>query len=761
MSRKIHSVVRLSLVVAIATALIPTTVVARMNNQATDGQTSNGADRNQDRDSTAKSTATNKSDQARDLGGIIVTAQRLSTPLEKTPIAVTALSPEVLADRQIIDVKDLMSQVPGVQITQATSSVSQMGVTFRGARTETGGIRANGTVGIYIDNVIQPRPNAAFFNLFDVDQVEVLRGPQGTLYGRNTSGGAIKIETKLPAYYWTGSAQMGLGNFDGREAKVYISGPVVDNKLAFSFAGVHTKQDGFVYDIPLERRINGKNQNAERFKILYQPTEDVTFNLAAYAMQDHSDLIIPTPLANLPGVIDPYAVPGRNLFINEMRVNTGQSTIQKGASLNADWNVSDSLKVDSITGYGHMSSFNEGNNTFLTAAAQQANGGRLDLTTDTQGYLTDKWVTQEFNAIYTGDRFSGIAGLYYFNEEGQTSSVTGGAVTNIQKAKTAAPAVFVQGTYSLGAGVSAVAGLRYTYEITHYYSYSLIPPVAPQLGRASFPSTTPKLGINWQINPNLFTYASWTQGTRSGGFNSRAADGTLDPSPYAAEWVDSYELGGKFITTDHRFSLNATAYEADYSNQQLVTILAGPGYVALFYNNAGGSRVRGLEVESNWRATDSLSLYAVAAFQQGKYTKHLPCFDHHGVPMDCIDKHLKGLPAQKWSLGFKYTPVITVIPGTISINGSWDHTSKIYNYTSNPLPPPAIAYGPQRKLDLVNASLNWVDGQGHWNASLEARNLTNRHYWSAGYASSNPVSVGWVGYMAAPRTLWFRLGYGF
>src|SRR6185312_9699394 len=114
----------------------------------------------------------------------------------------------------------------GVQITQATSSVSQMGVTFRGARTETGGIRANGTVGIYIDNVIQPRPNAAFFSLFDVDQVEVLRGPQGTLYGRNTSGGAIKIETKLPAYYWTGSAQMGLGNFDGREAKVYISGPV-------------------------------------------------------------------------------------------------------------------------------------------------------------------------------------------------------------------------------------------------------------------------------------------------------------------------------------------------------------------------------------------------------------------------------------------------------------------------------------------------------------------------------------------------------
>lgn len=761
MTRKIYSVMKLSLAVAITAALFPAAAVGGTSKQGTDSQAADTAVQGQASKQEPRAESSTTPTQASTLRGITVTAQRLSTPLEKTPVAVTALSPEILADRQIVNVQDLASQVPGVQITQATSSVSQMGVTFRGARTETGGIRANGTVGIYIDNVIQPRPNAAFFNLFDVDQVEVLRGPQGTLYGRNTSGGAIKIQTKLPAYYWTGSAQVGVGNFDGREGKVYVSGPLVENKLAFSFAGVNTKQDGFVYDLPLQRRINGKNLSAERFKILYQPTDKVTFNLAAYAMQDHSDLINPTPLANLPGVVDPYAVPGRNLFINEMYVNTGQSNIQKGASLNADWAVTDNLKLDSITGYGHMSAFNEGNNTFLTAAAQKANNGRLDLRTDTQGYLTDKWFTQEFNALYTGDRFSGVAGLYYFNEEGQTSGVTGGAVTNIQKSKTAAPAVFVQGTYDIGGGVSAVAGLRYTYEISHYYSLSLIPSVPLQRGRATFPSTTPKLGINWQINPNLFTYVSWTQGTRSGGFNSRAQDGTLNPSPYAAEWVDSYELGSKFITSDHKFSLNTTLYEADYSNQQLVTIIAGPGYVALFYNNAGGSRVRGVEIESNWQVLDNFSLYTAAAFQQGKYTKHLACFDHHGVPGDCIDKHLKGLPAQKWSLGFKYTPTIPALPGSLSINGSWDHTSTIYNYTSGPLPPPAIDYGPQRKLDLLNASLNWGDGQGRWSAALEVRNLTNRHYWSAGYASANPVSVGWVGYMAAPRTTWFRIGYAF
>ncbi|MEO8747589.1 MAG: TonB-dependent receptor [Rhodanobacter sp.] len=761
MTRKIRSLSRLPLVLGIGAALLSATAIARPSDTAAEEQASNTAANGQTTEQTAKDQKSNQTAQTSNLTGIVVTAARLSTPLEKTPIAVTALSPEILADRQIVNVQDLMNQIPGVQITQATSSVSQMGVTFRGARTETGGIRANGTVGIYIDNVIQPRPNASFFNLFDVDQVEVLRGPQGTLYGRNTSGGAIKIETKLPAYYWTGSAQLGVGNYGGREGKVYVSGPLIDNQLAFSFAAVHTTNDGFVYNIPLGRRINNTDLNAERFKVLYQPTDKVTFNFAVYALQDHSGLVIPTPLANLPGVVDPYAVPGRNLFTNEMYVNTGQSNIQKGASLNADWNVTDSLKLDSITGYGHMSAFNQGNNTFLTAAAQQAMGGKLSLATNTQGYLTDKWVTQEFNALYTGDRFSGIAGLYYYYEQGQTSSVTNGAVTDIEESETAAPAVFAQGTYTLGGGVSAVAGLRYTYEIDHYLSHSLIPPVAPQLGRAIFPSTTPKLGLNWQINPNLFTYMSWTQGTRSGGFNSRTLSGVLQPSPYAAEWVDSYELGSKFITSDNKFSLNTTVYEADYSNQQLVTIIAGPGYVALFYNNAGGSRVRGLEIESDWQVLDSFRVYAVAAFQEGNYTKHLPCFDHHGVRMDCIDKHLKGLPAQKWSLGFKYTPTIPMIPGKVSINGSWDHTSTIYNYTSGPLPPPAIDYGPQRKLDLLNTSLNWFDGQGHWNAALEVHNLTNRHYWSAGYASSSPTSVGWVGYMAAPRTVWFRIGYAF
>lgn len=760
MSRKQHSAGRLSLMVSIAAALISSGALAQTSGSSSDGPANQQPAEEAARDRDADEKTGKQKDQPVTLQQMKVTAQRYGTALEKTPVAVTALNAQVLSDRQIVDVEDLGSQVPGVQISQATSSTSQMKVTFRGARTETGGIRANGTVGVYVDNVIQPRPNGAFFNLFDVDQVEVLRGPQGTLYGRNTSGGAIKLQTKVPSYYWAGTAEVAAGNFGSLSEKVYVSGPIIKDKLAFSLAGMHEERDGFVYGLEHGRRIGGKDLSAERLKILFQPTETVTFDLALYGIQDHSDLILPTPLALLPGVVDPYAFRGRDLTIYEMYANLGQWNKQKGASLNASWQVTENLTLDSITGYGNMEAYNEGNDTFLTAQRQAANGGRLDISNNIASRLTDSWFTQEFNALYTSDRLEAIIGLYYFREEGRQSNITSGTATNLEKSLTTAPAIFGQATYTIGGGVSVVGGLRHTRETTDYFSYTFSSPAGPQVGRSVFTSNTPKLGINWQVNPNLFTYASWTRGTRSGGFNTRDLNGNLAPTPYGAEWVDSYELGGKFISADRKFSLNASLYQADYTDQQLARILAGPGYVAIFYENAGASQVRGLELESNWRVSNDLFLYAIAAFQEGKYTKPFFCNNQRGVRVDCTKKHLKGLPAQKWSLGFKYTPTIQMLPGQLSFNGSWDHNSKIYNTIANPLPPPDD-YGPTPKLDLFNASVSWVDDAHRWRVALEARNLTNKHYVDAGFTQSNPINPGVVGYLGNPRETWIRVGYSF
>lgn len=770
MIRTLHHATKLSLVVSIAAALFSTAAIGHASNgtstaqaddQAAQEQTNQAKPQQQASSAGSEGQSSNAGSQASNLGEIMVTAQRYGTSLQTTPISVTALSPEILADRQVTTVQDLVNQVPGVQLSSGTAPSSQLKVTFRGARTETSGIFANGTVGIYLDGVIQPRPMGQFFNFFDVDQVEVLRGPQGTLYGRNTSGGAIKIQTKLPAYYWTGAVEVGMGNYSGRAGKVYLSGPIVADKLAFSFSAVHEDQDGFIYGLQQGRRIGDQDNSTERLKVLYQPSEKLTFDFSAYASQDRSEPIPAIPLILLPGVVDPYAVPGRRLTFSELLTSPDQSMIQKGASLNTTLDVTDNFQLVSITGFGHMDKYNNNDNA-LTAATQAAAGGRLDLRSNVDAYLTDNWLTQEFNGIYTGERLNAVVGLYYFREQGKEHDFRGGTESVLQRSVVKAPAVFAQATYTIVEGLSAVAGIRYTRETQDYFSddFSVI---GPQIGHAVAPATTPKLGLNWQINPNVFTYVSWTKGTRSGGFNARTLDGLLQPTPYGPEWVNSYEMGARFQSSDHRFRLNATLYEADYTDQQLATILSGNGWSGFFWLNAGASRVRGLELESNWRALDSLNLYAIMAFQDGKYTKAFSCRNQYSVLIDCTNKPLKGVPKVKTSLGFNYTLPIPALPGKLTINGSWDHNSVMANTTAGDLSPPynPDRYGATPELDLFNASLRWTDPSSQWHASLEVRNLTDKRYVLAGVWASNAVHPGLNGYLGRPREVWVRLGYSF
>ena len=741
MIRALSPLIKRAVIVSAAATFLSSAAIGQTSNAAAEGQTS--------------STAGDESG----LEQIIVTAQRYGTSLQTTPVSVTALSAMTLTDRQVVTVQDLVTQIPGVQLSSGTAPSSQMKITMRGARTETSGIRANGTVGVYIDNVIQPRPMGQFFSLFDVAQVEVLRGPQGTLYGRNTSGGAIKIQTKRPTYFWTGSGRVTAGNWDSLAANVYLSGPLIADKLAFSLSGEHRERDGFLYGLLDERRIGDEDISTQRLKLLYQPTETLAFDLAVYGTQDDSETSTPIPLLVLPGVVDPYAVPGRDLTVSELRQKHDQSTDQEGASLNAAWDITDDLQLVSISGYGKMRKYNHGNDS-LTAALQQARGGVLDISGDNKVYLRDTWFTQEFNALYTGDRLNAVVGLYYFREDGWESGQTAGVATDLQESLVEAPAVFAQATYDISEEVSVLAGLRYTRESVDYFSHDFGSAEGPQIGHSVFNSTTPKLGINWQVNSSLFTYVSWTQGTKSGGFNTRTFAGELQPTPYGAEWVDSYELGGKFMSEDGRFRLNATLFRADYTDQQLATILSGDGWSGFFWLNAGESRVQGLELETDWQVLDNLTLYAIMAFQDGKYTKPFECRNQYGITMDCTDNHLKGVPERKSSVGFKFTPTIPLLPGSLTINGVWDHNSVMYNTTANPLPG-FEEYGPTPALDLFNASVHWTDNEDHWSASLDVRNLTDKSYVHTGIWRSHPVSPGVDGYVGRPREVLVRVGYAF
>lgn len=730
------------LAITIAAALFPATAF---------GQT---ADADAAGDDSAQGAAKGQADPVT-LDALNVTAERYGGKVTTTPISLTALSYETLAERQVKDAQGLANQVPGIVLAPATAPSAQMKVVVRGAGTETGGIRTNGTVGVYIDNVIQPRPMGAFFDFFDVSRVEFLRGPQGSLYGRNTSGGAIKIVTQQPSYYWTGGAQLGFGNWNAREGKFYISGPIVEDRLAFSLSAVHRERDGYIYGLQHEDRIGDVDRSAERLKVLFQPTEKMTLEFSAYAMQDDSDANVPVPLVVLPGVDDPHAAPGRDLTYNEVFANLYQKVDQRGASLNATYEFSDRLQFASISGYGKLNQVNHGNDSFLTPERIAANGGRLVVANGDTVNLESKWWTQEFNAIYMGERIKAVAGLYYFHEDGEQQGASSGNQVDDARHVVKAPAIFGQATYSFGNGVSVVAGLRYTRETTDYFALTLGSAAGDQVGHSTFSSTTPKLGVNWEVNPHLFTYASWTRGTRSGGFNSRdPRTAEIKPTPYGAEWVDSYEVGAKLSSTDNRFRLNATAFVADYDDLQLVTFIPEVAITATL--NAGAARISGIELEPTWQVTDSLNLYSIMAFSSGKYTKEFQCANAYGVWVDCTDNKIKGLPSKKISLGFRYSPTIPGLPGMLTFNGVWDHTDKVYNNISNQ---PDLVQTPV--LNLFNASIAWRSEDGKWDVSLEGRNITNKSYVHAGLLRSHPVQPAVTGYIGDPRQLMLRIGYSY
>lgn len=696
---------------------------------------------------------------------VTVTAERFSATVQTSPVAITAVNAEALADRQVTDVLTATSEIPGVLITPTQGSNTNARISMRGAVQNTGGINFDPGVGIYIDNVYQPRITGAFFDFFDIERMEVLRGPQGTLYGRNSSGGALKIQTKRPSFDWTGAGELSAGNFNATGGKVWISGPILADKLAFSVSAVKRKRDGYIYGTEYGRRIGNIDSSAERVKFLYTPTDKLDVEFSAFAIQDYSEGGIPVPLQVLPGINIPEAngTFDRDYTRTELYGPSGGNSINNsGGALNVRYFVSDSFELTSITGYGNVRTFNSGGVGFTTLAQQAAKDRGEDpiATSPNEGTSRSEFYTQEFNATYTGDRLKGVAGLYYINEEGQSRAVASGSPTTDMDRSTKASAVFAQGTYTIGAGVGVTAGVRYTREEAEFTQFFRTQLNVAQSASKTFTSTTPKVGINWQAAPNFLAYASWTQGFKSGGFNPippNADTGVPDqigaPTPYNPEDVDSYEVGFKYTTPDKRFRFNVAAYRAEYDGLQLPVFFPGTG--TIYTSNATGGTVSGVEMEPTWQPLDSLQLYGNLSLTHGEYTGSFTCANQFGQFIDCRDRDLSTLIPEKTMLGFRYTPALP-LPGTLRINGSWNYHSDYFNNVANegPLVRTVAA-------DIYNAGIGWSSPEERWNVTLDVRNLADKHYSLAGLQRSNPIRPAVNAYPNPPRQVYLRVGVSF
>lgn len=711
-------------------------------------------------DAAAQSSESPAAEPSGGLPEVTVSAERYRATVQTTPVAVTALSSEVLTERKVTSVQDVSAQIPGIVITPSTGSSNSARIVLRGAGQEQGGINFDPAVGIYIDGVYQPRINGAFFDFFDIQSLEVLRGPQGTLYGRNTSGGAIKLETLRPSSTWTGLGELAVGEWDTRDVKAYVSGPIVPGVLAFSASGVTRNRDGFFDDPYYDHRIGNMKRRAERAKLLFTPIDEFEATLSVFAMQDYSDPGVGVPLQVGAGVIDPYATgEGRDLTRTEVFGPMGQNLNYNGAALNATYSLTPNLKVNSITGYGLLNIHSSGSILWLTAAAQHTGNGALNLGAGGDGRTRDEFYSQEFNVTYTSDRLNAVGGLFYFHENGKAETVIGNP-QNIQNRLTKAYAAFAQATLNVGAGVGLTAGLRQTKEdadFTQFY-YTLIN--TPQSLTDSFKGTTPKLGIDWQITPDILAYASWTKGFKSGGINpvppnaNTGVPGRLgSPQPYGPETVNSYEVGTKFQTPDHHFRLNVAAFEAKYNGLQLPVFF--PGTSTSYTSNASAATIKGIELEPTWQVFDSLQIYGNMAYYTGQYTQPFICSGANGAFRDCSNGKIKGLVPNKTVVGFNYS-VPLPLPGEFHLLGQASHTGHYYNNVANE--GPLVQTYP---VTLYDASVAWNDPTGHWRVAVDVKNLTDKHYVLAGLQLASAVIPSVTGYINDPRTILLRVGVNF
>jgi len=691
-----------------------------------------------------------------ELSEIEVTAQRTRSTVQETPIALTAVDATLLEERQIVSVKDVGSIVPGLLVEPVTSTSNSARIVLRGVGQENSGILYDPAVGIYVDDVYQPRLNGVFFDFFDIERVEVLRGPQGTLYGRNTSGGAIKLVTRTPRLDRAeGGGDISFGTHDLVAARGYVSTPISDT-LAWSASFVKRDRDGFITSTNTGEKLGKVDTLAARTKLYYQPSDRFEATFSVDYMQDRGDSGIGVPLTTYPGVNNPNARPDRSLYTTELDGPQVSDLDSIGVVANLRYDINDSLTLASITGYRSLEIKQ------AASFAQLASGGQLG-----GDYLADDdSFSQEITLEIDAGIFTGVAGLYYFKERGEMHrgflDVPAGYIYSTPhdlRRDTEAYAVFAELNAEIFTGFNLIGGVRWTQEDAKLRQiYPTIYNVQ-QEEEKSFSDVTPKVGFNWQVAPDTMIYATYTEGFKSGGFNNitpninPSTGERFGPEMFDPETVESYEAGIKLTTPNRRGRLNLAVFRAEYEGVQLPAFI--PGTAVTTVKNATSARIEGVEIEPTWRPTDSLELYGALSFLQGKYTGPYSCANAWGVFVDCSQNEIKGVIPTQMTIGFTYSPYWD-IPGEISIGGDWRYTSFYYNNVSN-----QTELAQSRPVGVWQGFVKWTSTDARWNVALEGRNLADKMYYRAAMLLSNATSPTTIAYPGDPRMVNVRVGFNF
>jgi iron complex outermembrane receptor protein len=742
---------------------------------------------------------------------VIVTARRREENLQDTPVAVTALSADALERQQITGTTDLDKVAPNIQFHSygtLTGNNSAAQVFIRGIGQTDATPAVDPGVGVYIDDVYMGRAVGAAMEFRDIANVQILRGPQGTLFGRNTIGGAVLLTTNQPGDDAGNTVRVGFGEDNLYEAFGAFDLPLSGNWSSRLALGMR-KRDGYVtrefdgkdlgdenmatgqialrynpsdvFDMTLRGDYTKEDENGSPF-VFRSINEAATFVGAASIAAGCPNILDPLPPPLLVGPLDDPRCGNDAQYMGEF-TNGGtyeaESTLENvGGSLVLDWDVNDTFSLKSITASRKLE---------WTGSRDADNTPLLILHTN---YTSEsEQFSQELQALVKGDRIDGVIGLYYFDEDSFDRLLVplGNPGTSYDTQRVAmdtkAKAAFTEWHFKFTDAFSATAGVRYTEETKGLQAtmFNVSPataaePAAPtnlcpfagapptQTGclflttdrfARDFTSTTSSASVQYRFNEQVMTYVSWSQGFKSGGFNQRynAAPPGNAPISFGDETAESFEIGVKMDPLDN-LRINLAAFSTNYDDIQMTYRL---GVVPLLFN-AGEASIDGAEMELEYLPTENFRIDATLGYLDAKFDSITPPPPFGPVTPTAtatLDSRLPFTPEFQGHLGLSYT----FHPGS-----SWRLTPRVdLSYTDEQFfdagNSPEIAQ--DEAVTLVNASIAFESDDDKWRFVLGANNLTDEVYPVAGTSSMTTASGYAEIIYARPRTLSLVATYNF
>ena len=715
--------------------------------------------------------------------GIVVTARRQSEKAQDVPIALSVVTGSVLEKTGSFTLTDLQTQIPSLVAYQSNARNSSIGIRGIGVSSAADGLDTS--VGVYVDDVYLGRPGMALEDLIDIDQLEVLRGPQGTLFGRNSSAGVLNITTKKPSFSYSAIGEASIGNYGYNQERLTVTGPLIDDRLAFRLTAFNSKRDGVLPNTTTGIAANSLGRTGARLQFLAEPSPKVSVRVIAEYSDENDTCCVTTYKAIPSATITPATNHTLQVFnqlgftpvanLNSTANNSPQNMLTDQSALSAEvnWDLG-WADFTSITAgrYWHFDPLQDSDNT------------PLDIIQVNVAQTRDWQSSQEFRLASKPGRFNWQAGVYLFNQnlrdhyilnqfgadasafytayratlspaQGPVTIAPGSQYNEDDRAVTGSAAAFGQGNYNVTDRLTVTGGLRYTYDnksglaqtsnVGTPYATTAIPfkyNVNVYGGDWSWLAS-----LSYKLTKDSLAYVSYSTGYKSAGLNLNAAVTPGSPLVLQPEHVGDWELGLKQSLLDHRLTLNLDAYWTSLEGLQanIVPTNGAKPYLA----NVGTILARGVEAEATLEIIDGLTISANGSYNDAHYKSYPkgPCA--LGGAAVC---NLSGEPvyeAPRWIAN------ATVNYSLELRNGVKPYVQGQYAFRSSAFG--TVDDGPLTEIPayaLVNARVGAKFGEGRYDVSLWVNNAFDTTYFQNISTSSIPGAGTFAisGQLGTPRT---------